>query len=705
MKIMRSLCAGLLILLLMPVAWSKENPVPKEKYAYTNALIHESSPYLLQHAHNPVNWRPWGEEAFALARLENKPIFLSIGYSTCHWCHVMERESFEDPQVAAVLNRNFISIKVDREERPDIDAVYMHAAQLINGSGGWPLNLFLTPGKKPFYAATYMPKNGRFGHMGLIEVAERIAAMWRDDPERIENSADSISSAVVDSMAALSQPGAIDAALIDTAYRETVQHFDVHNGSFGGAPLFPSPQRLLFLLRYGVLKHQPEALMMVKMNLTAMQRGGIHDQLGGGFHRYSTDAHWLLPHFEKMLSDQAMLMMAYAEGWQATSDNSFADTARDIANYLLRDMRDKQGGFYTAEDADSEGKEGLFYVWTAAQIHHILGKRADAFMHAYGVKADGNFTDEATQEKSGANILYRNGKLDITAYAADRTKLLAARSKRIRPFRDDKVLTDWNGLTIAALAMTGRILNEPRYIKEAAKAADFILQHLRAPDGSLLHRWRAGNAGITGQLDDYADMVWGLTELYEATFNARWLKVALDLNTMMIKRFKGKDGGFYQFEQSDKLIARPMPIFDGALPSGNAVAVYNLLRLSRLTGDADMEKQAADVAKHFAGIAAKAPTAVLHMLSAVLLAENKGHEVVLVGDRQSKGATAILKVIGEKYRPNTIVLWHDKATEKLAPFTHGQKPIGGKVTAYVCENHHCNLPSNDPTTVRKLLDQ
>jgi len=670
--------------------------------AYTNALIHESSPYLQQHAHNPVNWMAWGADAFALARLQDKPIFLSIGYSTCHWCHVMEHESFEDPAVAEVLNRYFISIKVDREERPDIDAVYMHAAQMINGSGGWPLNLLLTPDKKPFYAATYLPKHGRFGRMGLIELANRVGEMWQHDRARIEKSATSIGTALSKSID-MAAPGQMDAGLIDTAYQDTAKRFDVTHGGFGDAPKFPTAQRLLFLLRYGALKHQPEATTMVEQTLTAMQRGGIHDQLGGGFHRYSTDARWLVPHFEKMLYDQAMLMMAYAEGWQASGNDSFAVTARDIADYLLRDMRDAGGAFYAAEDADSEGVEGKFYVWSADEIQRVLGKRADAFMQAYGVEKGGNFADEATHKKTGDNILHRAGRVDLAAFAADRQQLMAVRNQRIRPFRDDKVLTDWNGLTIAALAFTGRALSEPRYVQAASKAADFILTRLRDKQGELLHRWRAGNAAIPAQLDDYTSMVWGLTELYEASFDSRWLAEALKLNAIMLSRFKGKDGGFYQVVQRNELIARPMEIFDSALPSGNAVAMHNLLRLSRLTGDAALAAEAASVSDHVAGIADRAPTGVLHLLSAVLMAESKSKEVVLAGDPASDAAATMLHIVRRHYRPNTVVLWHDKQIETLAPFTRGQQAVGGKVTAYVCENFQCNLPSNDPAAVAELL--
>jgi len=675
----------------------------KDEPKYTNALIHESSPYLQQHAHNPVNWLPWGEDAFALARMQNKPIFLSIGYSTCHWCHVMEHESFEDEEVADVLNRYFITIKVDREERPDIDAVYMHAAQMINGSGGWPLNLLLTPDKKPFYAATYLPKHGRFGRMGLIELANRIGELWQHDRGRIEDSAESIGTALASSID-MSAPGKMDAGLIDTAYQDTAKGFDISHGGFGDAPKFPTVQRLLFLLRYAALKNKPEAITMVEKTLIAMQRGGIHDQLGGGFHRYSTGADWLVPHFEKMLYDQALLMMAYAEGWQATGNQSFAATARDIAEYLLRDMRDKGGAFYSAEDADSEGEEGKFYVWTADEIGAVLDKDADDFMQAYGVEKTGNFVDEATHHKTGANILHRSGPVDLVAFAADRKKLMALRDKRIRPFRDDKVLTDWNGLSIAALALTGRILNEPRYVQAAAQAADFILTRLRDDQGELLHRWRQGQAAITAQLEDYTSMVWGLTELYEASFEPRWLAEALKLNNMMISRFKGKDGGFYQTGDSKELIARPMEIFDNALPSGNAVAMHNLLRLSRLTGNAELAAEAANVSDHFAGIAKRAPGGVLHMLAAVLMAESKSREIVLAGDKTSDAAKEMLHIVRQHYRPNSVVLWHDKQIEALAPFTKGQKTIDGKVTAYVCENFQCNLPVSSADALEKLLD-
>ncbi len=667
-----------------------------------NHLQGESSPYLQQHAHNPVDWYPWSEEAFALARLQDKPVFLSIGYSTCHWCHVMEGESFSDAEVGEALNRSFIAIKVDREERPDIDAVYMQAAQTLSGGGGWPLNVLLTPDKQPFYAATYLPKHSRFGRMGIIELAGRVSDLWQNDRQRIDRTAESLTAAVQQGMA-MAAPGRVDGKAVDAAFRQLADSFDATHGGFGPAPKFPSPHRLLFLLRYGVLKQQPEAIAMVKKTLAGMQQGGIHDQLGGGFHRYATDAQWLLPHFEKMLHDQAMLLMAYAEAWQVTGEATFAATARDIATYLLRDMRDEQGGFYAAEDADSEGVEGKFYVWSEAEIRALLGGDADAFIRAYSVHGKGNFHDEASGKLTGENILYLSNDDAGTAFAAQRTKLLAMREKRVRPFRDDKVLADWNGLSIAALAMAGRMLDEPAMLTAAEEAAGFVLRHMQNK-GRLLHRWRHGHAAIAGHLDDYAAMVWGLIELYEASFDSHWLAEAVRLNAEMLRRFRSSEGGFYLSQEDNGLIARPMQAFDGALPSGNAIAMHNLLRLSRLTGDTKLEKEAAGIADHFAGIAGQAPSGMTHMLSAVLLAGHPAQEIVFAGEKDSQSAKDMLELMRSQYHPHTVVLWQDDGLGELAPYTRGQKSLDGKLTVYVCEDFQCQLPVTDIRVLRSLLD-
>ena len=670
-----------------------------------NRLIHATSPYLQQHADNPVDWQPWSEEAFAEAGQRDCPVLLSIGYSTCHWCHVMAHESFEDAEVAHVLNRHFVCIKLDREERPELDAIYMQAAQALTGSGGWPLNVLLTPDRRPFHAFTYLPKRSRFGRPGLIETAERIAELWTHERKRVERSAGELTDAVI-GQSNWSLPGRADAQLADAAWGQLTRIFDAEYGGFGAAPKFPSPHQLLFLLRYGVLKEQSQAINMVVRTLDAMRKGGIHDQLGGGFHRYSTDAKWLVPHFEKMLYDQAMLLLAYSESWQVTHDDGFADTARGIADYLLRDMRDAGGAFYSAEDADSEGEEGKFYVWSEAEIDALLDEDAAAFKRAFGILPEGNFHDEATGRRSGTNILHL---ADTAAMPAERlsmakAKLLTARGKRVRPFRDDKILADWNGLAIAALAAAGRILDVPAYIEAAATAARFVLERLRDDSGALLHSCRQGKAGGRAQLDDYACMVWGLLELYGATFEPEWLQSALQLNGAMLARFAAEEGGFYMAEASDELIVRPLTAFDGALPSGNSVAMHNLLRLARLTGDAAMESRAARLADRFAGLAGQVPVGLAHMLSALLVAAASGCEIVLSGDRQSADAAAMLEVLREKFRPTLSVVWREAVTEQLAPFLRDLPEAGSRVTASICEDFQCHLPVVDAAGLAGQLD-
>ncbi|MDQ6968596.1 MAG: thioredoxin domain-containing protein, partial [Mariprofundaceae bacterium] len=517
---------------------------------YTNALINEASPYLQQHAHNPVHWYPWGEEAFAKAKRENKPIFLSIGYATCHWCHVMEHESFEDEEVAAAMNKTFISIKVDREERPDIDQVYMQVAQMMNGQGGWPLNILMTPDKKPFYAATYIPKYSQNKRVGMLDLSAKVGQLWQHDREKLEQSADKISQLLVQRTGEQSINGDMDVtALAKKAVDDLKQSFDAEHGGFGGAPKFPSPHKLLFLLRQAQKNNDTESLKMVEKTLDAMRAGGIFDQIGFGFHRYSTDAQWLLPHFEKMLYDQAMLMMAYTEAYQLTGHKRHAIVVREIAAYVLRDMRDKTGGFYSAEDADSEGVEGKFYVWQTSEIERVLGKKsAKKAEKMFILSKNGNFHDEATGKMTGENIphlaKWENTGLD-KGLESIREALFDAREKRVRPFLDDKILTDWNGLMVAAFAKAARALDEPTYLQAAQQCADFLLQTMRDKQGHLLHRYRHGDAGITGHLDDYAFFTWGLIELYEASFDAKYLKAALDLNDDMRIRFASESGGLY----------------------------------------------------------------------------------------------------------------------------------------------------------------
>ncbi|MEK7850568.1 MAG: thioredoxin domain-containing protein, partial [Deltaproteobacteria bacterium] len=524
-----------------------------------NRLASEKSPYLLQHAENPVDWYPWGEEAFGKARVDNKPIFLSIGYSTCHWCHVMEKESFEDPDVAQLMNEAFVSIKVDREERPDLDGIYMTAAQMMAGSGGWPLNIILTPDRNPFYAATYIPRQSRFGAIGMLELIPRIREVWLTRRDEVLTSANQIVNALRQTVRG-KRGDELGEDVLRAAYSQLRLLFDEEHGGFGNAPKFPSPHNLIFLLSYWRRTGDKTALDMVEKTLDAMRNGGIYDQIGFGFHRYSTDSKWLLPHFEKMLYDQAMLAMAYTEAFQLTGKKEYRETAQEIFAYVLRDMTSPEGAFYSGEDADSEGKEGKFYLWTEDEIRQILEKvEADLIVKVFNVERQGNFTEQGAEGKTGENILHlkktvvelaselniQEGDL-LGRIEAGRQKLFIARGKRIRPHRDDKILSDWNGLMIAALAKGARAFDKPEYTNAAKGAADFILKSMSKPDGRLLHRYRDGEAAIAGYLDDYAFLIWGLLELYEATLDAVCLKTAVDMNNVLLDHFwDGEEGGFY----------------------------------------------------------------------------------------------------------------------------------------------------------------
>ena len=594
-----------------------------------NRLIKEKSPYLLQHAHNPVDWYPWGDEAFKRAEEEDKPIFLSIGYSTCHWCHVMEKESFEDSEVAKLMNDTFISIKVDREERPDLDNFYMTVCQILTGSGGWPLNIVMTPDKKPFFAATYIPKESSFGRTGIMKLLPRIKEIWVERRSEVLESAAKIIEALK-GMEKGSAGADIDIAVLKKAYQELLTRFDKEYGGFSDAPKFPTPHNFLFLLCYWRRFKDEAALEMVEKTLQAMRQGGIYDQVGYGFHRYSTDKEWLVPHFEKMLYDQALLAMAYLETFQATGNENYCSTAREIFAYVMRDMTSPEGGFYSAEDADSEGVEGKFYIWKEEEIRQILEKKdADLIIRLFNVERMGNFKEETTRKKSGANILHLGKPLSQIAsefkmpiknlenrIVSARERLFEAREKRIHPHKDDKVLTDWNGLMIAALAQGAKALGEPAYAGAARSAADFILQHMHMPDGRLLHRYRDGEAGIIAHLNDYAFFVWGLINLYEATSEARYLKTALDLNADMLTHFwDGHDGGlFFTPEDGERFIVRKKEIYDGALPSGNSVAMQNLLRLGRLTGDTSLDEKAAKIVKAFSGHVVQFPSGYTQFL-------------------------------------------------------------------------------------------
>ncbi|MDZ7759183.1 MAG: thioredoxin domain-containing protein [Desulfovermiculus sp.] len=586
-----------------------------------NRLIDEKSPYLLQHAYNPVDWHPWSEETFSLARDKDLPVFVSIGYATCHWCHVMERESFEDQEVAQALNHSFISIKVDREERPDIDQIYMTACQMISGRGGWPLTVIMTPDKRPFFAATYIPKQGRFGQAGLLDLLAEISRLWQHDREKISNSARQ----VTDNLQRLNQalPAVtLDESTLDAAFKSLEQRYDPEYGGFGQAPKFPAPHNLLFLLRFWQRSGNHEALNMVDTTLKAMRRGGIFDHLGFGFHRYSTDRYWLVPHFEKMLYDQAMLIMALTETYELTQDPFYPQVIEETVSYVLQDMTDASGAFYSAEDADSEGEEGKFYVWTEKEIDKLLSpEEARLAKKVFGLTPDGNFKDEASKRRTGANILHLSQPLDQTAQSLGvsqedlssqleimRSKLLAARNRRIRPLLDDKVLTDWNGLMISALAQAGRVLENEEYTRVAKRATQFILEHMYR-DGRLLHRYREGQAAIPGMLDDYSFFIQGLIELHAVNDKREYLDIALGLTHECLNHFWDQDhGGFYLTpDDGEELLTRPKEITDGAIPSGNSVFLSNLLRLARISQDPALAQKANELTKAFSGTVAEIP--------------------------------------------------------------------------------------------------
>ncbi len=637
-----------------------------------NRLADEKSPYLLQHAGNPVDWYPWGKEAFEAALADDKPIFLSIGYSTCHWCHVMERESFEDEEVAGLMNETFVSIKVDREERPDIDRLYMNVCQLIGQGCGWPLTVLLTPSAEPFYAATYIPRESRFGHVGMLDLVPRIAELWAANRRGVVESAGKVTSELSRLAATSPVPGReLDRAPIERAHRVLSGSYDEANGGFGSAPKFPSPHNLVFLLRQWRHTGDNRTLAMVEHTLRSMRRGGIYDHVGYGFHRYSTDAEWRLPHFEKMLYDQAMLAMAYTEGYRATRDDEYALTVREIFTYLERDMLSPEGAFYTAEDADSEGEEGKFYVWTETELDEALGGTADLAKLVYSTRPEGNFADEATGLRTGANVLHMSQGLadlatdggltdrELTLRLEEvRRTLLARREQRERPLRDDKILTDWNGLIIAAYAGASAAFDDPKLTRTAERAVDFLLAKLVTADGRLLHRYRDGEAAIAGTVDDYAFLIWGLIELYQATFDTRHLHAALQLTDKLLEHFWDEDrGGFYHTaDDARDLIVRTKESYDGAIPSGNSVAMMNLLRLARITGDTVLEERAAGIGRAFAQEIERTPSGHTQLLSALDFALGPSHEVVIVGDPRAEDTQQLLQALASAYVPNKVVV-------------------------------------------------
>ena len=682
------------------------------KEQYTNRLVNEKSPYLLQHAHNPVDWYPWGSEAFEKAKIEDKPIFLSIGYSTCHWCHVMEEESFSNPGIAEVMNKYFVAIKVDREERPDLDNIYMQAVMALTGSGGWPLNVFLTPDIKPFYGGTYFPPEDRWGRPGLPAVLNSVLKNWKNRRDELVRSADILVKALSKKEREQAQETfCLGADTLKKAYEHFYSTFDSRYGGFGIAPKFPSGHSLSFLLRVWKLFQEPKALEMVELTLSAMAKGGMYDQIGGGFSRYSTDQKWRVPHFEKKLYDQAILSKAYLEAYQATGKEEFAQTAREIFEYVLRDMASSFGGFYSAEDADSpspenpeEKKEGAFYLWDRDEIVSILGKaQAEIFSRYY-----------AFEGFDGKNIIYATGESKDTQELKDlKIKLLEARLKRPRPHLDDKILVDWNGLMISGLAFGSRVLNQPRYLRAAEKSAQFILKNISRKDGRLLHRYRDSESAIDASIEDYAFLICGLIDLYEASFNHQYLKEAKRLTDDMLRLFwDNSDGGFYfSGETAEKLLIRQKEIYDGAMPSGNSVAALDLIRLGRLTMDKEYEKKAELIFKSFSSEISRMPHAYPQALIAMYFALGPSREITIAGNIESEDTRQMIGMLYQRFIPNKVVALRPTQGPEaqdiigFVPFLKNQTPWEGKATAYVCENYVCKLPAANIKKLRDILDQ
>jgi len=697
--------------------------LPKDGGPEFNRLVFESSPYLRLHARNPVDWRPWGEAAFEKARKEDKPVFLSVGYSTCHWCHVMARESFVDEEVAAYLNEHYVSIKLDREERPDIDEIYMTVTQALTGHGGWPMTVLMTHDQKPFFAGTYFPKTDRGGRPGFLTVLRELNRMWTDEREKITKSADQLTKGLGEMLQPAASTVSPKAELIlPQARTELRQSFDSVHGGFGRGTKFPTPQVLSFLVRQWTRDQDPETLEMVDRTLRSIRYGGVYDHLGHGIHRYSTDVRWELPHFEKMLYDQALYVIALLDTYQATGAAEHATAANKALGYVLRVMTSPQGGFYSAEDAQSEGVEGKFYFWTPKQISDVLGADdAKLFIDAYQVTPDGNFFDEATHKKTGENILRLPLNFDPAAFAKKHglelkdlserlatslTKLFDAREKRGKPPLDDKVLTDWNGLMIAALARAGRVLDSDEYRTAATRAAEFALKELRTKDGKLLKRWRQGQAGLPAHLEDYAFFVWGLLELHQTTHDPRWLREAITLNRLMLAEFSDeKNGGFFMTAKGgEKLIVRSKKLYGGAIPSGNAVAALNLLRLSRLTGDPSLEQQHEKLMRGFATEVGRHPSAFPQLLQSVVFAAGPSHEIVITGKPGAEDTKAMLRALDQFFLPNAVVIFRPDEEAPpitdLVPYTREQRAIDGKATAYVCRNFACNKPT---TSIEEML--
>ncbi len=667
---------------------------------HTNRLIHETSPYLLQHAHNPVDWYPWGEEALTAARSSDKPIFLSIGYSACHWCHVMERESFENPATAALMNELFINIKVDREERPDLDAIYMDAVQAMTGQGGWPMSVFLTPEGQPFYGGTYFPPEPRYGMPSFEQVLRSVADAYAQRRDQVEDQAERLTNMLRRSATLNPQATDLGVETLDRAVEQLQAYFDDEHGGFGSQPKFPQPMTLDFVMTQYLRTGDLDTLYMAELTLEQMALGGIYDQLGGGFHRYSVDAVWLVPHFEKMLYDNAQLLRTYLHAWQLTQRPLYRSVLDATIDYVLREMTAPDGGFYSAQDADSEGEEGKFFVWTSTEIEEILGPRAAGIFETYyGVSERGNF--------EGANILHVSRPVssvaerfglseeEVTSQLEEaRAKLFAAREARIKPARDEKILTEWNGLMIHALAECGVVLERDDALQAAVRAADFILQNMSQADGRLYRSYKDGRARFNAYLEDYTAFARSLVALYETTFDLRWLGEASRLTQLMFEQFHdAENGGFFQTGVAhEELVARRKDYVDNAIPSGNSLAAELLLRLAVLVDNQAYRHEATRIILTVKDAMSEQPTGFGRMLCAAAALLQPSQEIAIVGDPADPATQSLVRAAQQPYLPNTVIALKAPDAESMLPLLAERTLVDGKPAAYVCENYACRLP-------------
>jgi len=686
---------------------------------HTNRLIDESSPYLRQHAHNPVDWYPWGEEALAKARAENKPIFLSIGYSACHWCHVMAHESFENKTVAALMNKEYVCIKVDREERPDLDAIYMDAVVSMTNSGGWPMSVFLTPDGQPFYGGTYYPPEPRYGMPSFIQVLHSVAEAYEKRHAEIMGQANRLTAALQSSANLRSQEDEIGTELLDEAVIQLQQYFDDEEGGFGDQPKFPQPMTLDFLMTYAASAGKAaspttdplDVLYMVETTLTKMAHGGLYDQLGGGFHRYSVDRFWLVPHFEKMLYDNSQLLRSYLHAWQITDRPLYRQVVEETIDYTLREMTAPTGGFYSTQDADSEGEEGKFFVWTPAEIEAILDTNEAAIVtHYYGVADRGNFEGKTilsvVQTVAHVAEHFDMRVADVeTVLATARQKLFAAREMRHKPARDEKILTEWNGLMIHALAECGVVLGRADALQAAREAADFILANMSQSDGKLYRSYKDGRARFNGYLEDYAALIRGLIALYEATFELRWLAEASRLTQVIFAQFHDpENGGFFQTGiDHEQLVVRRKDFIDSAIPSGNALAAEALARLSLLVGTPTYRQEAMRIVLMMKEPMARQPNGFGRLLGVVEQLLRPSQEIAIVGEPDSAVTTALLAEVRRHFLPNTVLAFKEPTAESMLPLLAERTLVDGQPAAYVCEHYSCQLPVTKAADLRRLL--